>query len=347
MRGLSIRRPCAGGLYWVAFVLLAAGALTGFGFLVSLSVDGRTANVTAFNSAVAGWPAVASSFRGLVVNITGDGGLLALPASTSADSYPDTEGLDVPITDNIHYTAQSPGNAPIQGRSFNSEEKTSVTISVNGTRTTIDNIPLFKVERSDKKTTYKRVSSLCFTVNAQRVVDGGCAKDDGWTSPAWEDCNANCFSSFKIVIDVRSGDDPFVKAMRVTSGSLFFGVSQRNKAVIGGVLFAVCSFLFFAMCGSLMGPPAPPWNNVDISQTLPQPYPEYGVPQYGVTNETAYNPTGGPGYAGGYAGTQQYYPSVAHQPQQQLFYSADKNPHFPGYQTQAVLGTVPSASAPV
>lgn len=327
LRGLAIRRPGVGVVFWIAFVLLTAGVFTGFGLIVSLSVDNRSTNVNAVNAAIATWPASASAFRGLVVNVTGDGGLLVLPASAAADSYPDADGLHLPIADNIHYAATSPAGVPIASRSFNADEKTSVIVSINGTLTTIDNIPLFRVERSNKKTTYKRLSSLCFTVNAQRVVDGGCAKDDGWISNAWQDCDPNIAASFKIAIDVRSIDDPFVKAMRVTAGTLFFGVSQRDKAIIGGVLFGVCCFLFLSMCGSMTGPPAPPWNAADIPQPHVTPQPQtvylqshYGAPQYGVQQYEmgAAYPSGPPAYPMG----PQYDPVS----QPRRYYSADKNP---------------------
>jgi hypothetical protein len=242
--------------------------LTGVGFLIALSVDGRSANVNAFNAAVVQWPTYAASFRSLTVNVSGDGaGVVPLPAVTTEDSYPDASGLNLPIADNIHYAQTTPAGSPIAGRSFKDGARASLLFSINGT-TSAETIPLFKTERKDKSTNYYKLGSLCFTVDSRLIIVGGCSKGDGWTPNEWQSCGSNDYVGFNIYVDVRSDSDPFVKAMRVTSGTLFFGVSQRDKAIVGFVLTGVCAFIFISLCCSMRGSAAETYSRTGSSVPL-------------------------------------------------------------------------------
>lgn len=247
-----------GAALYAAVVIICLGAATGVGFLLSLSVDGRTANVNAFNAASAAWPAAAPAFEGLTVFVVGSApSALELPPSTDPDSYPDAAGLDLPSL-SIHYTATSTATAPIAPRGYADGTIEALVVSVNGTLSYV-HVPLFATSTGDHgKKSYKRLGSLCITVSPDRAVTSGCAIGDGYLKWQLVDCNFNDFVTFTIPIDVRSEADPYVKAMRVTGGSLRFGLSQAEKALIGGVLLGACVVLLGAACSRIgQAPDAP------------------------------------------------------------------------------------------
>ncbi len=262
LRGLTLRKPCSGFWLYVFFVLNTCTFLTGVGFLLALSVDNRSANIKAFNAAVASWSqSSAAAFSNLNVTIRGDR-TLALPASTSVDSYPDVDGLSLPVPVNMRYAATGAASAPISARAFNSGAQTTLTTSINGTTST-STVTLFSTttSTSNGRTTTKnhRLSALCFTVDAAQLVTGGCAPDDGYVAATKTECGSECAGSvaFNIPITVRSDADPYVKALRMTGGKLFFGVSQVVKVVVGSVLAGVALLFHAFACARLRRSPPP------------------------------------------------------------------------------------------
>jgi hypothetical protein len=259
LRRLTTRRCCLGCWLYVYFTLLVVAFLIGAGFLVSLSVDGRQKNVVAFNDASAAWPTAAPRFSGLIVSIKGDSpgnATLSLPAVTTADSYPDSDGLNIPSVF-IHYAAATGSSSvPIAARKFNRDASVNLFVTIssisspNGTTTMLP-VSLFSKDN--------RLSALCFTVDAFSSppfkVSGGCAAGDGQDSTAFKGDKSG--TTFAVYIDVRSEADPYVTAMRVTRGSLFFGVSQIVKAIVGGVLTLASLILYAASCMRLHRTPEP------------------------------------------------------------------------------------------
>ena len=117
IRLLCRRKCCVSSLVITLVLLEAISLLIGFGFLISLSIDGRKQNIDAFNLVVSEWPSYAPAFMGLNVSILGNG-FLQLPTVTKPDIYPDTEdGVQLP-TINIHYSTTSISAIPIPSQFF-------------------------------------------------------------------------------------------------------------------------------------------------------------------------------------------------------------------------------------
>lgn len=278
VRALALRSPFLGFLTYAAYVALFSGALVGFGFLVSLSVDGRANNIAAFNAANAAWPAAAPAFFNLTVRVSGTGGELVLPHTLAPDDYPDAAGIDRP-TVNIHYTTTSPGGRPIAARGFVEGASTTLSLLVERAATpgvvasSSFSVPLFAVDRGKNSITYKCLASICVTVGDDLTVLSGCAIGDGYTKHQLSGCDSNRESSFTIPIDVRSEADPYVKAMRVTAGSLRFGLTMAEKALVGGLLLGVCVVLLAAACARTgqLAPPPPFMTSALSSPASPPP----------------------------------------------------------------------------
>lgn len=264
------RSCCSGLLISSAWIASLASFLIGLGFLIALVRDGRKENVDAFNAAAAAWPARAAAFSGLAVSVSGAGGVLTLPAVTAPDYYPDSDGLNAPAV-NMRYHADATGSTPISVPSplaFSGGLKAALTVSVNGVASPYT-ATLFRSETkccgdkcASQCTSYFRLSGLCFAADDADgfKLAGGCGAESkpGSPNPAtFASMAQSDRTSFDIPVDVRSTADPYVTAMVTTSGSLFFGVSQRLKVSIGASMFVIGALLlsFIHLCVSRMESP--------------------------------------------------------------------------------------------
>ena len=352
LRGLALRRPCCGGWLYIYFVLVVCMFLTGIGFLIALSVDGRKANVDAFNGAVSAWPPIASTFSGLRVSISGDGagGSLLLPANTAPDAYPDAAGLTLP-TVAMHYQANALPTAPLAARAYANGAMASVVVNISGTLSPWT-IPLFtktsSTENGRQKERYYRLQALCFTANANNQATGGCAPGDGWVPQLMTSCGSSDFVNFQgITIDVRQENDPYVKAMRVTKGTLQFGVSQDVKIIVGAVLTALGLLLHLGTCACIRGPAAPSPQHTYILGAPLEPGSQLaigGPPEAGAAG--AYYPTPdmqkqqglAQGPHAGYFAQPQHAPYQPYQPYQQQGGPAPSAPPMLAYEPYKASG---------
>jgi hypothetical protein len=246
-------------LYYIGAVVFIVMTLIGLGFLVSLVQDGRSENLAAFNAAVAAWPGYAEAFAGKTVTYTNfnnpaSGTLIAYPMTTP-DSYPDTDGANMP-TVNMHYISGATGSFPIPSQSYVDNAKTNIIVNVDNV-TSLVTVTLFETTsrtstsngHTHTEKSYKCAQSICFVAGPTGSIIDGCALDNGANANTqMRSCDPSQTFVFVGNIDVRSYADPYAVAVRVCGGNLDFGVKQAVKGIIGGVLFGLGIFFFAALC---------------------------------------------------------------------------------------------------
>ena len=267
-----------GAIAYIAFTLAIFSAPTGAGFLIALAANPRADSVATFNAASSAWASASRAYANLSnVAVTGSGGTLALVAVTAPDVFPDTaDGVIVP-TVGLHYYAVQTSGGPIAGASYSSGAMTSgnETASRGAGPPAVNpwTASLFTFTQSCSSDgpnsnhmsctkTYYCLTALCFVLDANLSLTGGCALDRTSNSLAvasQDRCDGNGYVSFAGTgVDVRFADDPYVVAMRMTNGSLNFGLSQAAKLVVGGTLLGMALVIFLIGCPCLAAqPPAP------------------------------------------------------------------------------------------
>lgn len=210
--------------------------------------------------------------------MTGSGGALVLAAVTTPDFFPDTaDGVIVPTVGMHYYAVQLENGGPLAGTGYTPGATTSgsLTASRSGSPAAINQwtANLFTSTQSCRSdgpnsnhmsctTTFRCLTNLCYVLDANLSLTGGCALDHTSNSLAvgsQDTCDGSSYASFTgIGVDVRFDADPYVVAMRMTNGSLNFGLSQAAKLVVGGTLLGIALLIFGVGCPLLsLQPPAP------------------------------------------------------------------------------------------
>jgi hypothetical protein len=176
----------------------------------------------------------------------------------------------------MRYFATESGGSPVAGAGFSSGATTSgaETAARGGGPAVINQwtTSLFSSTQSCHSdgqnsnhqsctTTNRCLSALCFVLDANLSLTGGCAVDrtsNSLSIGGQDTCDGSSSTFAGMGVDVRSAADPYVVAMRLTNGSLNFGVSQAAKLVVGGTLLGVALLIFGIGCPFLAArPPAP------------------------------------------------------------------------------------------
>ena len=275
LRGVALYSgSCVGTIAYIAFIFAFFSAPTGAGFLIALAANPRADAVAAFNAASTAWPNASRAYANLSgVAVTGSGGTLALTAVTSPDVFPDTaDGVIVPSVGMHYFAAEQADGAPIAGAGYSSGAITSGNLTAaaalsqwsaslfTSTQTCQSDGP--NSNHMSCTTKYRCLSALCFVLDANLSFTGGCALDRTSNSLAvsgQDTCDGSGFVSFTGTgVDVRFAADPYIVAMRMTNGSLNFGLSQAAKLVVGGTLLGIAILVFAIGCPLLAAqPPAP------------------------------------------------------------------------------------------
>jgi len=113
-------------------------------------------------------------------------------------------------------------------------------------------------------TTYRVLSAICIVVNPaataspiQNEAAPGCAAASGsypgGVSPFAYTTTATqpALSTLSVPVRVKSSADPWVTAMRITSGSMSFGLTVAQKQAIGGALLGVGVVWTVLVCGGV------------------------------------------------------------------------------------------------
>jgi len=282
LRGVALYSGCcAGTIAYIAFALAFFLAPTGAGFLIALASNPRADVVAAFNAASTAWPNASRAFANLsLVAVTGSGGTLVLAAVTTPDVFPDTaDGVIQPTVGMRYFAAQAADGGPIAGADFSSGATTSGSLTAEAavspwsaslftsTQTCQSDGPNSNHMSCTSK--YRCLTAVCFVLDANLSLTGGCALDRTSNSLAvgsQDTCDGKGFVSFAGTgVDVRFAADPYVVAMRLTNGSLNFGLSQAAKLVVGGTLLGIAVLVFGIGCPFLAAqPPAP----ADLATTV-------------------------------------------------------------------------------
>jgi hypothetical protein len=253
LRLLCRRKCCLGTVVITLLVFEIFTFLIGLGFLISLSIDGRKNNIETFNAAVEKWPSKALSFVGLNVSITGTGGTLLIPPVTIADTYPDIADNVILPTVSIHYQTIATQTTPILSPlSFSDGAVVSLSLNINGTISIVSpklfltrtrSVSNGKSTRSE--TYYVRLSGLCYTILPSLYTSSGSGCSPDGSESLYTPFNKDDITTFNIPIDIRSIYDPYVIAMALTGGTLFFGVSMIMKVIIGSIMFSIGSITLY------------------------------------------------------------------------------------------------------
>ena len=277
--------------------------LIGIGFLASLSINERGDKLATFNAAVKAWPAKSTAFAGLSVTAVAPSyptGAANLTLLTNVDSYPDTDGATLPTT-GLHYGGASlalqAGPSGFLGAGSNRRVDFTITPPGGGAPVISQRWPVLFKQTSEKNSgnnggdhpVYWHIVSICAVVDASFQVVGGCALDA--SSGSAELCGMarmeQASVGMTIPVDVRSIDDPYVVAMKLTNGTLQFGITLLAKAIAGGVLLGVGLLLFTSACNIIAATPPPEPFMVGMSGP---PVPGLGMHEQGIYAPTMGSP---------------------------------------------------------
>ena len=265
------RHCCVSSFVWLSVIFNPAMIAIGIGFLASLALDVRASNIAAFDAAVKSWPNASLAFNGLNISVaapTYPAGAASPLLQTRVDDYPDTDGVAALPTFGLHYSGASVTLSAPRGYSEGATQDISFSITPPGGTPVVSRISpvLFKSNtetdgNNRQRTNYWRLSSVCVIVDrAMRVVDG-CAFDPASGSVAFGGLSKMGRDStvpMIIPLDVRSVDDPYVIALRLTNGSMNFGLPQTAKIIVGGVLLGLGLLFLSAACNIVAHTPEPP-----------------------------------------------------------------------------------------
>ena len=276
-------------LFLAGPILIAAG----IAMLVSTSVDDRGNEVSVVNSAATAWLAAGgglSAFAGRTYTFSSTGVPLVPASTTTADTYPDSNGLSqagaatqyyfstgqpfaaqtfnqygtAPVT----FTGTIPGGSPTS-LTFSAQVYGLSSVPCNSGQSATDcqrtKCPSGAATGSPLTcNTYYALSAICLVVTPEtNALDAaGCAPQGAFSAPGSFSSGLTRYSytayasqttaqaalSAPMPVRVRSNKDPYYVALKVTGGSLSFGLTTAAKASIGSAMLIVGIAITIAVC---------------------------------------------------------------------------------------------------